>query len=536
MSSSPNHVPSLSESRIFWGFIFFNAVFRLALLRINGGEYTVGILQIIQFSQPNSFWPPLYTAGVWILTHLGIEPIYAGRLISWACSIAIIAPLWKLARAWAGPRAAIFTLALYTVSPEALRWSERVMTDMPFVFLLHMACLGLLQFWSRDLQPKSAKSLIWITLVAVLATLTRYQGILLVPLVLLTAAQALRRGLPGRWAALAAQILWLSLPLWLAFQHFGHLQQVMERQSPGGWAQTLLNYWDVGEMFIYITPYMLTLPVFCFFIYGFVREPMEAGKLSNPWPDSQIRRSMPIRALFLYIALLVLVAQSAFQSFQTRYLLPLVPLTLTFAGVGMARMEATISGRKRGESLIQCAAAITIIWSLAFSMASLFLQREAWQDIFEAGHYIRALNLPASVQVYSNESYKPELNGIKLAFAAQRTVEMIPDFLGKPNPMPPGSIIALHSAYGGLAAQNAFYRLLTQPESRAGLSNANPYLRLIERYDLELIDNAVFESSLVPLLPDIMQEPGSHQNPLAWAMRYQRQDFRTLLFRVKAAR
>jgi hypothetical protein len=84
--------------------------------------------------------------------------------------------------------------------------------------------------------------------------------------------------------------------------------------------------------------------------------------------------------------------------------------------------------------------------------------------------------------------------------------------------MPAGSIVVIHSAYaGGLMGQEMMARGLRE---RFG-------------YGLEPLPGGVFESWLVPLLPDIMEEPLTHQNPLAWLLRYKTQQFRTEVFRVK---
>ena len=541
-----------SDGALLAGFLVFNGLFRLALIRLNTGEYTDGILQITQFERSDSFWPPLYTALIYVLEGAGLSGIAAGRLISWAASLLLILPLWRAARAWGGRRCALFTLILYTVSPEALRWSLRVMTDMLFTCLFHSACAGLLALRMRDAatflngdrqapnplpgagsdpQPPGRSAgwaIVWITVLSVLATLTRYHGLMLLPLVVWEVARMwgggrVRRGRStGRWAAALAQMLWLALPAWFLFQRFGHVAQVAERQA-GNLGATLLNYWYLFEMFLFVVPYVLTLPVFVFFVVGVVRG---TGKdLLAPCAFSAV----PVRALLLYAALAVLIAQSVFQSFQTRYLLPLLPLALTCAGAGMARMENALSRHGRlGHRAILAVAGLTVVWSLGSGLASVCLQRQAFGDIFEAGKAIQTdTELSSEARVYSNEIYKPGMVGVKLAYAAGRAVEMIPewpylsDWARRGGPLPqdvprmaPGSVVAIHSAYGGPSTQSALLRLLG------------------ERYDLRPLGRGFFHASIVPLLPDIMEEPLTHQNPLAWLLRYQRQQFSTFLFVV----
>ena len=559
-----------SDGALLAGFLVFNGLFRLALIRLNTGEYTDGILQITQFERSDSFWPPLYAALVHVLEGAGLSGIAAGRLISWAASLLLILPLWRAARAWGGRRCAFFTLILYTVSPEALRWSLRVMTDMLFTCLFHLACGALLALRMRDAATSldgdqrapdalpgagsdpqdpgrsAGWAIVWITVLSVLAALTRYHGLMLLPLVVWEVVRIWRRDRvgrgdrvrrrdrvgrrdrvrrersPGRWAAALAQMLWITLPAWLLYQRFGHVAQVAERQADNLGA-TLLNYWYTFEMFLFIIPYVMTLPVFLFFVVGVVR-----GTGKDPLAPRQAR-PVSVRALLLYAALAVLIAQSVFQSFQTRYLLPLLPLALTCAGAGMAHMESALSRHGRlGHRVILALVGLTVVWSLGFGLASVCLQRQAFGDVFEAGKAIRVnTGLSREARVYSNEIYKPAMVGVKLAYAAGRTVEMIPewpylsDWARRGGPLPqdvprmaPGSVVAIHSAYGGPSAQSALLRLLG------------------ERYDLRPLGRGSFQASIVPLLPDIMEEPLTHQNPLAWLLRYQRQQFSTLLFVV----
>jgi 4-amino-4-deoxy-L-arabinose transferase-like glycosyltransferase len=616
-----------SDGALLLGFLAFNAIFRLALIRQNAGEYTDGILQITQFERADSFWPPLYTALVWVVRMMGVEAILAGRLVAVASSVLLVLPLWSLARSWSGRRAALFTVALYTVSPLALRWSLHVMTDVPFLLFFHLACAALLGSAARLKAEKENKTsqadpaygaaasagnrLAWATLWAVLATLTRYQGLMLVPLVGWVLVLVWRRRGAGRAAATAIQLAWLALPAWLLYQRFGHIGQVAERQA-GDWAKTLLNYWNLFEMFLYILPYAVTLPVFAFFVIGLVRGsvdgvdkvdavdgvdgpvkpetgptyeggegqtregqtwkgptregqtwkgptregptwkgPTREGQTwkgptrEGPTWEGQSLARPPVRWLLLYVALAVLAAQSVFQSFLTRYLLPLLPLLLTCAGAGMARMErflaseANPSRRRAGRWLSPLTVGVTMVWPLGFGLASVFLQRGAFEDLYAAGRMIRD-RMPPSAKVYSNESYKPNMNGIKLAFASGRRVEMIPDIpalesamrqgqsqreilekwgsgmadaAGVPR-MEPGSVVALHSAYGGPAGMAFLEALLSR------------------RYKLKPVPGGYFESRIVPLFPDIMQEPGTHQNPLAWGLRYQPQEFQTRLYVV----
>ncbi|MFP4379128.1 MAG: ArnT family glycosyltransferase [Candidatus Sumerlaeia bacterium] len=586
---SDNSTRRRFEFRILLIFVAVNAIFRLMLINQNGGEYTDGILQLTQFERRDSFWPPLYTALAWLLRAVGIDALFAGRLISWAAAVGVVFPIWRIARRWGGPGTAVGAVAFYTVSPMALRWSVRVMTDMPFLFFFMMSVAAILEMTCTADAGQRSRRLIMATVWAVLAALTRYQGLMLAPVLGLGAVWLLVKG--RDWKALAAQALWIAIPAWVLIGGFRHGEQVAARTGSETW-QTLLNYWNVLEMFIYIIPYAITIPVFCFFATGLATGPKQ----------DDATKAVPLRWFFLYASICILVAQSLFQSFQTRYLLPLIPFIYICGGAGMARLWE-VSRKRRLQALAGGLIALTLLFSTAFMLTSFFLQRGAFADIYNAGYYIQLIkDFPEDGRVFTNETYNADISAVKLSFASDREAESIPDIAaltGLQNKlatiapmqllqmdaslnlrlrrdqqerlqmrapvtlttpqilalwksgqlpeasgpalrptvmvsrdqlmeiwnsgqldemrvpaMPTGSILALHSAYGGFENLNFVEQLLAS------------------RYSLRPLPDAVFRATLVPLLPDIMQEPGTHQNPMAWFFRYQPQRFETRLYLV----
>lgn len=550
ISASGKELTTIPSNRVVvWAFVVFVGLLRLALLNINQGEYSDGVLQITQFERTDSFWPPLYTALVWLLRQVGLETLTAGRLVSWGASVLLVPLLWWTTRLWAGRRAAFFTLAVYAAAPLAMRWSVRVMTDMLFTTLLYAACTSLLILWSRarpshkimhevtrdhslQLFDKARRhpgtTLIVATLLAVAATLTRYQGLLLLP-PLLGTLLGIWKYIPRttRIYVCAAQGAWLLLPAWLQFQQFGHVDQVVGRTSEFGIWQTLLNYWNLGEMFLYILPYILTLPIFAFFVLGLAKGPVRNS-------EQEANAALPLRWLLLYVGLAVVVAQAIFQSFQTRYLLPALPLVWTVAGAGFAQAERLLCVRgDRGHKTFAVLATVALIWSLGFALTSTILQRQAFADIYTAGKYIQALNLPQSTPIYTNERYgnKAGMDGINLAFAAGRQVKLMPE----------AEAWMIFYASGGtvpipldLPAMEPDSIIVVSSRNALGMQSYSGFLRFLQqRYELTPMPNAIFNRSIVPLLPDIMAEAGSEQNPIAWAAyRYQPQIFQTRLLRV----
>jgi len=481
-----------NEKKALWGLVFFAALLRLAFIGINQGEYTDGILQITQFSREDSFWPPLYTLLAWPLRQIGLSNIWAGRVVSWASSVLFIWPLVWLTRRYAGNRASLYALAFYAVSAIAM------IADM----------------WSRPLEacdfntgrcPRRVIS--WITILSVLAALTRYQGLLLLPLVMLCAARVWWSGAAVKKARLTAtlvQAAWLLLPIWQMFQNFAHDEQFASRVPGETWWQIALNYWGRLEEFIVIMPYAFTMPVFAFSVFGlFVRR-----------DDSK----MPIKLLFGYAALAILAAQTLFMSFQTRYLLPLLPFVLTFAGQGAVAAAHRLRNRRWAFYAVMT---VTLLWSLAFALSVMYFQRGAFGDLYKAGYYIASISdLPPDAKIYTNEVYGPyaSIVGIHLKEASGRQAALIPDIDPRQvnKSMEPGSLVVLNS--------------------RSAEGWKSPYIEILQKkYDMQPMPGAVFESRLVPILPDILSA-GGEQSASAWPIRYQPQQFQTRVFYVRGLR
>ena len=100
--------PKPSDYRVPLAFILANFALRYALIGLNQGAYTDGILQITQFERADSFWPPLYTAMIWMLRAIGAEPVWAARLIVAVMSSSVCGPkregLRTRRQAWATSR------------------------------------------------------------------------------------------------------------------------------------------------------------------------------------------------------------------------------------------------------------------------------------------------------------------------------------------------------------------------------------------------------------------------------------------------
>jgi hypothetical protein len=103
----------------------------------------------------------------------------------------------------------------------------------------------------------------------------------------------------------------------------------------------------------------------------------------------------------------------------------------------------------------------------------------------------------------------------KMRFFSGRDIQFMPppappDF--EAPDLPPGSIVVLHSAY--------------PPWTEPMLVRAYQCWRVAE----------IPDSLLLPLFPDIMERPGTAQNPTAWIYRYEPQHFWTSIWRIDSKR
>ena len=244
-----------------WGggllaFVIINFVLRMLLIPINAGEYTDGILQLTQFYEPTSLWPPLYTALCWPLS-LIVGPLWSGRVVSALFSTAAVIPIYLMALRCFGARAAVFAALMYTVAPVSLRWAPRVMTDATFSFFFWCACDRILAAQAALDRAEANRALAWACAWGTLATATRYQGFMLIPPVV---AVAIYHWVQHKFFPLKGVMSILMYTLivpWLLHVGMLHGQQFEERTANLG-AQMLLI---VGEPFLLYIPYFLTYPV-----------------------------------------------------------------------------------------------------------------------------------------------------------------------------------------------------------------------------------------------------------------------------------
>ena len=500
--------------RLRWGaglaiFVAINVILRLALMGINQAEYTDGIIQITQFKNPDllGIYPPLYPAMNWLLSFL-TGPLWAGRLVSTLFSAFAVIPLYLLALRSFGMRAAVFAALVYTVAPVALRWSPRVMTDATFSFFFWFACERLIAAQGAKNEKGANWALAGASIFGVLASLTRYQGMLLAPPVLFLAFWKWKTKRHATWKGSLFILLYALVPLWDVFAGSIHGTQFLERtEALGAWMTFILT----AEPFFLSVPYFLTYPVFLLGLLG-----IYVGKA---------RRRYGMTWLVVYVFLVLLVAQSLFASFQERYFLPFYGLMYILAGLGLAVVDDRC--RRKFPRMRPYMPLLVVVWSLFISTLVLVGSRQAFGDLREASEFAgRTLREQGTGRLYANEIYRrerpgqPRIAALKASFFSGQDVEYLEQqFLTGQRRLDEGDIVMISSRSdpGG-----ELVRMLSQTHN----------LELLTHEDQDGSEREFFISILTPVFPDLMENRSLEQSPMAWLYRYQPQTFYTRVYRV----
>jgi 4-amino-4-deoxy-L-arabinose transferase-like glycosyltransferase len=99
-------------------------------------------------------YPPLFPLLIAGLERIGVGTEAAGLFWSFGLNLAILMPLYFIARGLAGTRAALAALFLWAIHPYAVRLSARALSDAPTAFLVALA------LWS-GLYALKARRLFW---------------------------------------------------------------------------------------------------------------------------------------------------------------------------------------------------------------------------------------------------------------------------------------------------------------------------------------------------------------------------------------
>lgn len=475
-----------------WGILGISLISKLALIDLNWGEYTDGIIQLELWNSPVVFFPPGYSAAVWIVHWIVPDLLIAGRLVSILASVGSLWVCFQLGRKVLakGEAAAIATLFL-SLSPVFNRWSLRVMTDSLFLFLFLICFLQWIHL-SQEYRRTPVRFLGWIGI----ATLVRYQGLFFLPFALILIWQ--RRA--TLWQERKIRLLvdcslsflpWLALVGWIGYRGFGHTQQFMERGSYGLWT-TLALYYSMFETYLLYWPWAVTYSLFVCGIAGIIG--LYRGN----------REGRQFLVFSLITAIVFLIVQSCFLSFQYRYLLPLIPLWCIVAAQGWDE----IAQRLKSHS-VRIVLGTLVFVNLSFmTVAVLYFQRSAFGDLVESARYIHSAKFQRQVpevrRILSDETYRDGVYNAKMIFWSGEKDRLYYYPLTEPQV---GDVVILHNAYSDLVREEQ---------------------RLQERFTLQRLQtwspaSIWSEFATLPLLPDIMVNPPTPpltSNPPCMAFRF----------------
>ncbi len=442
---------------------------RSSLINWYSAEYSDAILYITFFYNDSIHIAPLYG--------FILEPFYnlfsfipthefAGSFISILSASLSVVPLFLIGRYFFTDKVGVYSVLFFIVSPVALRWNIRVMTDSLFTLFFLLCVYSLVRLYYES----DKRWLFWSVFLAGMASLTRYQGLALTPIVAFLCIRELRR--KRYWAlaiAIPAVLPWLFFCWWIFSRKFGQIG-VYKNQMQG-----LSNYLEMFTTYMSVLPYALTYPVFALFCYGVYKS----------W---RMERGRVLAIIFAALFLPWLIMHTFYSELVIRTFLPLFPLAMIFAAYA-----ATLIKREKTVMVV------SLVISMVCAGAVLYYQRDTFGDIKRASQWVR-FNVDPSAHVYATDS-----SNLKTKFWSRRDINKYrPDA-----PFKPGDYLLLPSFY-------------TYIEKSIGEVN--------EKYRLKTVYETA--SSIVPLLPDITDPPEHTMTPGWKKFRFKRHNFRSVVVKV----
>lgn len=490
--------------------VLASLVIKMLMLQWNHGEYTDGIIQLTLWDSPIVFFPPGYSALVYAMNFIIPDLLLAGRAVSILASVATLIAFYMLAREILNhSKQAEWATLLFALSPVFNRWSIRVMTDSLF-------CLGFIlctYMLMLILNGKSKRVCYLIGLVG-LFSLVRYQAFFFLPFVayvIYKKRELWKEATPLQMlnSALISLVPWIVMTGWIIYRGFGHQEQFAER-AQYGFFTTLQLYWKMFETFILFYPWAVTYGVFICGIVGIV-----AFCQGNCAQKRFIQ-------FFAMAAIVFLIVQSAFLSFQYRYLLPLIPLWCIIAAYGLDR----IANYYANQSWKYAVYGVVILNLLFMSYAVLSYQRAAFSTLVDSAIFLQENYIEA--RVFSDETYGAHASNIKMQFWSGREILPLNKHL---DDLHVGDLIVLHNAYTPLENLPSLPFLSMEKLNKM----LNEKFNVVQINQWSVANNPAKYSTL-PLLPDIMVYPTSEypltSNPECMAFRFAPQNYYSVLIRL----
>ncbi|HJT23042.1 MAG TPA: glycosyltransferase family 39 protein [bacterium] len=498
--SRPYKPHQLNPNQWFWFLAFMGLLTRLPFLKIFSAETTDGVYCLTYFSPdfvqtqtPRFIILPGYPALLWMGQHLGLPGWLWGRLVSSAAGLLFLVPLWKLARRWVPVEMSGVICLMALFSPLLWEWSLRVMPDTLFLMAFWW-CLERLTTVYIDKSPAA-----WwqACLTGALAALTRPEGFLLLPWLLVSGVSLSREGvwkkLTGLAVVWAAPLYFISskfLTLLYAYQEGMGLTDGAERVH-----FPFVNFID--HLYAYLSQplYVFTPLVFWFAVLGMAKMARRGGGDGEAF-----------RKILVQVYILIFISRLIPATYQDRHMLVFLPLLVLAAGY---QLESFFDSLKQHQGTMRLVLwkngllTLCMAWMALFSATVLISENDSFGDIKRSSEFLETLS-PDAV-IYSDELPKTE-------FWSGRKVALMPYLYQNTQFNPkPGDIVVLHSFY---------------------IPRINEVDRhLVETHDAKTLREE--SSMVVPLLTDVMEDPNLQNRTASTAFRFKPQFFVSRVYQIR---
>jgi 4-amino-4-deoxy-L-arabinose transferase-like glycosyltransferase len=469
---------------------------RLSLLNFNAAEYSDAI-HYMTFSFDKAHYnpqPPLYPIFIAIFRYFFSDPELGGKLISIVAGSLTVFPIFYMGSLLFNRTVSALSVILYLFSPFVMKYDIRVMTEALFTFLFILTTYGLLKY----LTLREARSLSLATFASGLCVLTRWHGLVFIPLLGLGYWQYFRHDNRKQhpktdFFFLAFSFLpWLFFVLW--FISSGFTQPGMF-DPPRSW-KDLLTGWMNIETYAMMFPYFLTYPIFITGLYGFIKATENRQSVYNRY-----------LALSLYFLGTWFIIHAFWRAWSLRFFLPLLPLWILSAAYGLYILytSAVADNQKSRVRYI-----LTLLWILicilypaVFTGISLYLQKDTFGDFKRTAQLIRETPSLKDQTILSDDVDKTAFWAQTKILPYDRTIVQV------------GHYVVLHSFYSNIPSELQF---------------------LNSRYVVTEIYQTT--AQVVPLTEDILRSLSLilADKPIWTLLRYEPQPFQSVILKIEKRR
>ena len=466
---------------------------RLLLLNWNAAEYTDGIYYMTQDILQGKY-PPLYPALIHLLNFIFNDLEFTGKLISMLAGALSIFPIYQIGKQVYNPKTGLYAVLLYSVSPMMLRWSIRVMSDATFGLFFILSIWFAVRLW----RSQKKQDLIWCTFTAGLCALTRANGVLLLPLLVFLYVLYLRKNslkqlvLSPVWAG---ALPWFLLLAWLLLggTSFSNYSSYAFIGRGEGLIPSVFFFAENFTFHFESLVWEVTALIVLFACFGIYQS------LHLPENNTGTRYFWLGLCVYTFVAWFGgMSVYSAWQHLAARHFYAIVPLILLLSGYGIYSIGYHL-GRRRLflASLVGC-----ILFSLVFSAASLYYQRDSLGDVKRAAVYARQ-------ELQGETIFTDEIE--KTSFWAHRSCR---SYLNK-DEIQPGQYVILHSLYTDIETETSY---------------------LASRFKTEIVYETA--SRIRPLLSDLLEDfptRGALPSSPEWMIqRFKTQRFTSVVIKLTA--